>query len=176
MLYLCSLLNLSSVILLNDLRQNTSASSIGNPRTWVVYPVNPNLSVADPLLTLRKRPYSNRLECGRCLRFRNSSCWYRIHSGKCLRAISSIASAVTPPAVFVTEEPQSKFAPDKKPWDKLFNNGTIRVSSSSRGNAFAVACRRVLKKTCASKKGGVKPLAHAPESFGTRGRPGTIVQ
>jgi len=138
MLYLYSLLNLSSVALLKDLRQNTSASSIGKPRTWVIY-VNPDLTTVGSSHALRKRPYSNRLKCGRCFRLRNSSCWYRIHNGKCLRAISSIISAVTPPAVVAVEEPQSKFAPDKKPWDKLFSNGTIRVSSSSRGKAFAVA-------------------------------------
>ena len=43
------------------------------------------------------------------------------------------------------EEPQSKFAPDKKPWERLFNSGMILVSSSSRGNAFAVAYGRGLK-------------------------------
>ena len=103
-------------------------------------PRQPRLSLVDQPLTLRKRPYSNRLKCGRCLRFRNSSCWYRIHRGKCLRAISSIMSAVSSPVLVVVEEPQSKFAPDKKPWDKLFSNGTILVSSSNRGKALAVAC------------------------------------
>jgi len=50
MLYLYSLLNLSSVILLKDLRQNMSASSIGKPRTWVIYLVNPDLSVQQPMI------------------------------------------------------------------------------------------------------------------------------
>ena len=78
-------------------------------------PRQPRPSLVDPPLTLRKRPYSNRLKCGRCLRFRNSSCWYRMHSGKCLRAISSIMSAVSSPVVVAVEDSQSKFAPDKKP-------------------------------------------------------------
>ena len=76
-------------------------------------------------------------------------------------------SAVTPPAVVAAEEPQSKVAPDKNPCERLFSNGMIRVSSSRRGKAFAVAYKRVLKSALTMRV-DVKPPAHAAILSGTR--------
>ncbi len=140
MLYLYSLLNLSSCMELKDFRQNASASSIDSPRIWISCQVTGlrNLAVA---ITFRNRPYCRRPKCLRCLSRLRHMCRLRMQAGKCLYAISSIMSALSAPSGPSVAPLHSEDTPAWKPLERLSRIGTRRVSSSNLGRAFAVAYR-----------------------------------
>ncbi len=92
-------------------------------------------------LTFKKSPYCRRPWCFRCLSRLKLSCRWRMHIGKCFRAIPSIMSAVTSSPTASDAEAHSDEMPAKKPCERLSSRGTIRVSSSSRGRCLSVNYR-----------------------------------
>jgi len=165
MLYLYSLLNLSSVMLLNDFLQNAIASSIERPKTckWM----NDAIKRASHCRTLRKSPYCNLPKCFKWRSLTKHSCKFRIHIGKCFLARSSIMSArISSP---VAEGfAHSDGTPVRNPWDRLFNIGINLVSSSMRGSILAVCCAFSGTLPCDRTYGESSPRVPSRVFFQTR--------
>lgn len=138
MLYLYSLLNLSSVMRLNDFLQKATASSIERPKTysrcW------PDITaIVRNILTLRNKPYCKRPKCFKWLSLCRASCNVRMHIGKCFFASPSTMSALISSVLVPTPVAHSEEIPAKKPFDRFSRMGIIRVSSSKRGSSLDVS-------------------------------------
>ena len=139
-LYLYSLLNLSSVILLKDFRQNATASSIDNPSTCRVQTSAYNYHrVRLGHITFKNKPYCSRPECFRSRSLLSTPCKLRMHIGKFFRASSSTISAVIASSPPTGVPFHSEGTPTRKPCERLDKMGTRRESSSRRGRALAVS-------------------------------------